>query len=47
MKKIFMSKAEQREPKLPTYGDYNNVKYGSIREKTRRKPGEIKATIML
>lgn len=42
-----MSKAEQKEPKLPIYDDHNNVKYELTREKTRRKPEERKAAIML
>lgn len=47
MEKIFMSKAEQKEPKFPMDSGYNNVKYVSVREKTRRKSGEMKAAIVL
>lgn len=40
---MFMSKAEQKGPKLPGYGDHNNVKSVSASLETRRKSGEVKA----
>ena len=41
-----MSKAEQKGRKLPVCGNHNNVKSMAASLKTRRKFGEMKATMI-